>query len=455
MPTRQSTSPAGVRGDDRVARSRRCDRIALGALAGGALLRALYSMVLHPPLDYVYSDMAGYVERAQRLASLAPPSRLDAFFPSGTHVVLALPMLLFGTGRTGLWAATVLWWALSAASPWLAWRWARRLVSVEAACAIAVLCSAWPLFVTQPTFFMSEVPALALLLGALLLAIRVAQSDALNPLEIAAFGVVAGLGFTVRPQLALNFAIVAIPLMWRLRLRLAMAGLAVATAVAPIVLVAMINHRATDAYTVGSENGGVNFFLAQCDGGSISTTAPDRSTYWISSPIFVQRHRGLAYHFDGRYIWDQGFFYRQGLHCLTHDSGGHHLSVIGRHVLDLTVTSDPWPQSDDPAMRRLVHPFNVGYSLILPAVVVVSVASVIDRRRRHLPRGEATFLFHLACLAPTVIVFVSEPRYRVPYDVFGLALVATLMVRLLGWEQDAKPARPDLDAVPTSTGAEG
>ena len=55
------------------------DRIALGAVALGALLRGWWVFVEHPPLDHVYSDMAGYVERALGLASGEPLERYDAF----------------------------------------------------------------------------------------------------------------------------------------------------------------------------------------------------------------------------------------------------------------------------------------------------------------------------------------------------------------------------------------
>src|SRR5437867_3245912 len=105
---------------------RRWTRVALAAIGGGSILRIVFGLWLHPPLDFVFSDAQGYVTRATRLATGATLNRFDTFFPPGTHILLALPLRIFGTGRTGLWAASVLWVLLSCAVPVLAWRFVLR-----------------------------------------------------------------------------------------------------------------------------------------------------------------------------------------------------------------------------------------------------------------------------------------------------------------------------------------
>lgn len=78
------------------------DRVAVACILIGGLLRLVWGLVVHPPIDYVYSDMAGYVERAQDLAAGETPRRVDAFWPPGTHMLLAVPLRLFGPDRAGL-----------------------------------------------------------------------------------------------------------------------------------------------------------------------------------------------------------------------------------------------------------------------------------------------------------------------------------------------------------------
>jgi 4-amino-4-deoxy-L-arabinose transferase-like glycosyltransferase len=168
----------------------RWDRIALASVLAGVIVRIIWGLVIHPPLDYLYSDMGAYVERAQRLATGSGLQRSDAFFPPGTHVLLAAPMTLFGTERAGLWGGAVLWCALSAAIPFLAWRLARLLLTPAAAALTALLCAFWPLYITYGGYFTSETPSLAFLLASLWAGYRAVQ---LSGREAGWLGLAAGL----------------------------------------------------------------------------------------------------------------------------------------------------------------------------------------------------------------------------------------------------------------------
>jgi hypothetical protein len=245
--------------------------------------------------------------------------------------------------------------------------------------------------------------------------------------ELLLLGALVALGITVRPQLALNDALALLPVLWAIRRRpIAVVALAVGLAV-PIGAVIAINSDAAGKFTLLSENTGINFFLAQCGAGRVEVHGP-HVVYYIESPVYTQRHSGRFYVFQGHDVWDQGFFVSQAMACIRADGIGH-FSVIGRHILDLTVTSVPWPQNDDPAMRGIARVTNVGYSVLLPTILITGI--IIFWRRRPESRGPRLVLAHLLCVLPKVIFFVSEPRYRIPYDVFGLAFLAALIVRSL------------------------
>ena len=70
---------------------------------------------------------------------------------------------------------------------------------------------------------------------------------------------------------------------------------------------------------------------------------------------------------------------------------------------------------------------NVLYSIALPVILFQTFLLVRRRRRRGEPSGELLMLVHMACGFVTAMIFLGDPRYRIPYDVFGLALLAALL----------------------------
>src|SRR5829696_2639981 len=196
----------------------RWDRIALVSILTGVIVRIVWGLVIHPPVDFIYSDIAGYVDRARRLATGIDLQRSDAFWPPGTHVLLAAPMTFFETERAGLWAGAVLWCVLSAAIPYFAWRLARLLLSPAAAALTALFCALWPLYVTYGGYLTSETPSLAFLLASLWAGYRAVRLSGRQAGRLGLVsGVLGGIAVANRPQLILNLAVLTVPLLFRLR----------------------------------------------------------------------------------------------------------------------------------------------------------------------------------------------------------------------------------------------
>lgn len=407
----------------------RWDTVAIAAVLGGAVAREAWGVVAHPAMDYVYSDMAGYVDRARRLVDGAPLSRFDTLFAPGTHLLVALPMWVFGTGRSGLLVASMLWAAMSAVTPFLAWRVARHLLSPAAAAVATVLVAASPLAVAYSGFFTSETPSTALLLAVVLLALTAASVDGRGrDLVGVALGLAGGALVAVRPQLALNAAFAVVPLLvvWRRHLRLL--GIAVVAGAVVLAPVLAINAAAGAGPGRISTYDGMNFFLGHCDVHSLTTGLPSTGRWDVASPVAIQQHRGYDVFVPDHLPWDSGWYFRAGWRCIRHDGIGHARDVA-RSVTDLTVTSVPWPLSEGGWMRRVALVANVA---ICAAVAVALVAALSLRRRRRLRdgRGIGTLAVHLALLVPTGVLFLGEPRFRVPYDPFALMIVAAVGVQL-------------------------
>ncbi len=407
------------------------DRLAIGAIVVGVVLRAVFGFALHPPEGYVYADMQGYVSRAMRVAFGGSPSpfsvRALALDPPGTQLSLALVFKLFGRGASGLHAAAAMWFAFSALVPLLAWRLARLLLNPPAGALTAVLAAVYPLFILYSGYFTSETPAIALLCGALWLGYRAGRSSPRAGLALGAGGgLLGGALVATRPQFILNLALVLIPLLGDLRARWRAAlGFAVGLAVV-LGAVLAVNSGNAGHLTGVSENGGITFYQAQCNVHEVFIGQPPTQTFF-GNPVSEQLHRGQDVYLPDRRPWDQGFFYDQGLKCIGREGFGH-VFVFFRELLDLTVTSIPWPPVGEPAISVIAEVTNIVYcAVLLGLLLLVALA-----RRRWALRGRTRsgpwiLAAQLAMLAPVTIVFGSEPRYRVPYDVFGLALVAWLV----------------------------
>jgi 4-amino-4-deoxy-L-arabinose transferase-like glycosyltransferase len=409
------------------ASARAWDRLAIGSIIAGTAFRFVWGLLLHPPLNYVYSDMGGYVERAIRVATGGALSRFDTFYPPGTHLLLALPLWLFGHGRPGLWAGSVLWFFLSAVVPLLAWRVALRLISPPAAAITAMLCAIWPLFITYGGFFLSEIPSIAFLLLMLWLAMRATERSGRSAVFLATLaGLSGGVALAIRPQLVLNVAIAGVILLRKREHRARIAAVAGLALIIPVASVLALNTVAAGRFVGMSENGGLNFFQGHCPANSVTTGNPQVGFLDVASPVAVENDRGIDYVFPTHLAWEQSYFIRQGLRCMKQDPAGQ-IKVIARNVADLGITSVPWPQTNYRGLRLFVRPANLAYSFALPSIIVLSIFLALWKKRRGERAGEWILILSLVAVIPTAVVFYGDPRFRVPYDVFGLALAGSLV----------------------------
>jgi Dolichyl-phosphate-mannose-protein mannosyltransferase len=408
------------------------DRLAIIALIAGLIVRALLVFVMHPPHAYLYSDMGGYVSRAMQVVfGGGQGSRVLALYPPGTHLLLAVPFTLFGGSQSGLRWADAMWLGFSVLGLVFAWRLVRLLLGPRVGALTAILCAFYPLFILYSGFFTSETPSIALLCGALWLGYLAGRSRTAVALALSAGGgLLGGMLVAVRPQFLLNVGLVLVPLVrdFRAKWRAALGfGLGVTVVLAAIVA---LNSSNTGHLTGVSENGGVQFYQAHCNVHEVFTGPPSGPNLDFANPVAFSLQRGRDAYFPHHLAWDQGFFYREGLKCIGSDPLGQVL-IAGREVADLTATSIPWPLSSEITLSRVGDIANILYCAALLVVIVlvplILRRQTVDERTRS---GIFVLLLQLAMVVPVAVVFGSEPRYRIPYDVFGLALAAWLLNHL-------------------------
>jgi dolichyl-phosphate-mannose-protein mannosyltransferase len=416
------------------------DAVARAFIILGAAIRAVWVLVLHSPLDHIYSDTKTYVDTAMHLAQLAQPERFDAFYPPGTRVLLAIPLALIGPDRDGLNAGAVLWTALSALTPYFMWRYLRLNLPPAAAALGAALCALWPLHIAYAGFFLSETPGLAFLVLSLWLAERSVRL--LSTRDGLLAGLAGGIATAIRPAFALNVLLAAYPLVRRVRVRVTPL-LALGAGLGFVFALVLAHEAVIVGRVVGvSENSGLTFYLGHCGIRRVTTGVPETLTYQFQTPVATQLDRGANVTFPDHQIWDQEFFYAQGMSCIASDGLGH-ARVIVRNIYDMGLSTIPWPPSNDEGLKQVVSVANVGYVLLLPFIVVGTIRKIRRLWPLGLGRGELMLLGQLSLALVTAIVYFGDPRFRIPFDVFGLALAGSLIADRIAPAPLGESARAD------------
>ncbi|HEY8744919.1 MAG TPA: hypothetical protein VIU62_17660, partial [Chloroflexota bacterium] len=249
-------------------------------------------------------------------------------------------------------------------------------------------------------------------------------------------GLVGGMAITMRPQVALNLLLVVALFVLRFRQQaLALVGIGVGTLL-PLAGVVLLNSAAAGKPTGISENSGQVFYQGHCDTHlETMLDKPSGLTYSFLSPVDYALRRGKDYYFDNHFFWDQSFMFAQGWACIRRDGLGHVRRLL-RNVVDMTATTVPWPQNFSAVTgrnavakheREVVEAANFAYAVLLPWVVIETIRLIRRRQAAGWWPGETVLLAQLACVVPMAILFVGDPRYRSTYDVFGLALLASLL----------------------------
>jgi hypothetical protein len=255
----------------------------------------------------------------------------------------------------------------------------------------------------------------------------------------AAGGVTSIAAIAVRPQFVLNIAL-AVAVAGLVRRRAVRAGMIlVASAALPLAAVLALNNQTTGVTTLGA-NGGVNFFQGHCNARNVVfAQALPGERFWVASPVALYNHRGSDYAFPFHRVTDQGFLYGRGLHCISRD-GLHNAVTVARNATDLGATSPLWPQMDERSVRAWVEPIEKEWSIGLLLVIAWALFRGV---RRRLPRQAWLMLAHLGCAVLVAAVFYGDPRFRVPYDVFGFALLLSMAFPGDGaWSAPRKRVQP-------------
>jgi 4-amino-4-deoxy-L-arabinose transferase-like glycosyltransferase len=410
-------------------------RIVWTAWIAGGLLRLVYLLVLHPPMQHVYSDMGGYVARAQALLAGRPEGIADSLYPPGASWLFAA--LLRHDPNGGL--AIIVQWLLALAIMAGLWLLARRLYGNTVAIVTLVATALYlPLF-HYAGLFLAENPFTALLVWAWVLLLQ--AIDAPRPAATAGWGLGAGLvagtaaafKATILLPVALTAAIV---LLWvrcqRRRGALSLAaGCALGLAIVLLPLAQRCTRLAEGHFCLVSTNTAMNALMGHAGdkGPFVWRDGVRNLTFSFMSPS-----ASLRGHQDGVDLSFGAYDVPANLAELERRLAaepGLFLRTSIRNVADLFVARHFWPA----AVYQRRDWSRAFQNLYLWGVLPLALGWLAWRAPR-LMRVKADSLPEWLLLAPilglvaTAFISLGELRFRIPFDGFAIILAAQALVAL-------------------------
>lgn len=269
------------------------------------IVRLRWNLVVHPLDQFIYSDMKGYLGRAdQALDEPFSAREYAAFFPFGTTWLMAGIKLVFG--RDNITAIAIIYALLGASIVAAAYAIVDRIVSFRpelrpklawAPPAAGLFLVVYYPLVAIGGYVLSELPFSFCLTLSLLLLLRLVDEPS-RPRDAWLLGVVLGVGTLVRPQMLLSAVLLGVLWLasrWRKGNPYARLGWPQLVRVAiPMVLLLTMSairfHTHTQRWGLVSENSSINLVFGRCHNKGIYSRRDDQGhgTVRFSPPPLIQ-----------------------------------------------------------------------------------------------------------------------------------------------------------------------
>ena len=430
--------------------------LATSLYLGCAGWRAGYVFWAHPPSNYLYSDMEGYVQRSK--AWFQPnhrPNIWDAEKPPGYFWFLGSLQKIDPT----LHLAGVAQFLISCAIPLLMAGLAYQLYGRASALLTLAISSVYFPFIDYAGYFVTELLFIFVMVSALLLlaiALRRTKTWAAAVTAVLA-GITLGAAIAVKPGLIIGGGLLFLWLCeagWKHRSR--RIGVILAASVVGLVLVLTpLSIRGTRLnngnFTLVSYAGPINVLLGHSgeDTFIIRFHHPNGGKTFIGSPAVAQKQRDYRNEMRRKKLpinperynrrvdhyfapWEKA----KARQAIWDNFDGHEIAWFRQsctNVADMLWTTLPWPSGHN--KRGTWYPYLLWsqrlfiFLLLLPAVIHLLRHRQQIRRREWL--GVADGMLAVVFVSTVFIAFFIAPeaRYRVPYDAFIIILATQFYTR--------------------------
>lgn len=396
-------------------------------------VRVLWTVRVQSPFDAVYSDMGGYVMRAEHLLAGTTPGepRILAIWPWGTHAIVALELLFFGKKHV---LAIELLHSLVGAIPaacatLLAARFTRSRVAVVLTGFFVAL---WHPLLVYAAFFSSEIwfAAAAALMTLLFARACEGRRGALGA------GIATAIAFCVRPQMVLTCGLVVAAMVLLKPARLSRAKWA--AFLLPLVMAVSFSawrmHHLTGKWGLIASYEPVQRLFGETNVRRIdaSWTAPDggRWAWWFAPHTRPRGGKPESVRFEG-FVTDPEILGKLRTDRTKNVPLVRRIERMGENLSFLVVNDLPWPEDDfkKPPFRPMLQQLFSNLGVGLAVLAAFGLAFL----RRHRPAAIVIYA-HVAALLVSGSIYLPEVRYRIPYDpllfVVAFAGVAEAFARI-------------------------
>jgi hypothetical protein len=446
------------------------ERWSIALFVAALLVRMHWNAVAHPPGDYIYSDMHGYVTRADGIFREGGKAReYSGFYPWGTHALIAGLEALFGRKN---YAAVGQAFAVMGALVVLFGYLVARRVTTRAWVAPTVgllLVFDYPL-ISLGGYFLSEIPFAVGMGAATWLLLRLVDEG--NSLDAWWCGVAIAFALVMRPQILLSAVLAFVFFLVVRRFAPKVAGKLrfghFVWAGIPIALVLAFSavrlHHHTGRWGLISENGTFNQVFGRCHNVKI-IALPDkagRSRTSFGPPPLIQLAKRETrapgewpqlnpiiepnFYYHG-YIGDADILRGYMKQCIEMGGWARQLEHAAVHVAMLWRYNVIWPDSGKSQWQGLASTWGKIHGVLaIPALLAMFVV-FLPRRHPKL----AWVALHVWAVLITASLYFGDVRLRTPYDPILVLLVVEGAAILggLGWARIRRNRgkRPGVEAV--------
>lgn len=398
-------------------------------------LRLTWTLYVQPPEKAIYSDMVGYVDRAQ---DLVRGEQVDdpylAVLAYGAHYYYAVLMEIFGTENyKAISVVNAVLSALTVLIVMVSARFCFRCIRV--AYVVGLLCAIWYPMIVYTGFFSTELPYSFLLYLSILLSFWYLRTRRPTLVAVIA-GVIYAVGFAIRPQLMMTIVLFSLWVVVRRKRLRAFRWRSLAALLIPVVAVVVFSmyryHHLTGRYALISGNGPVNRLFASSRYKRIVCNMDQSDGTKRQRKFQPPSARNLGYteifSFEG-YIGDAGILDAERKRYQSQLTCGEKVGLMCRNVLLLAYFNTMWPERNHArrGWRKEVFEFWPGLVqyYVFPLAFVGFVV-LLFRLNIYLE----IFALHYITMLYTALMYIGEIRYRVPYDFILIALAAYAVVVL-------------------------